>query len=88
MTRHKFCIAIENNVGKDYVTEKVPSYLMIMINQPLKFQLWDCLRAGAVPIYFGAPNAETYLPGGKKSAIFIRDFETIEELAAFMKKVD
>jgi alpha-1,4-fucosyltransferase len=38
---HKFCIAMENNLGDDYVTEKV----------------WDCLRAGAVPVYYGAKNA-------------------------------
>lgn len=37
MQRHKFCFAIENNLHEDYVTEKV----------------WDCIAAGAVPIYRG-----------------------------------
>ena len=30
---HRFCIAVENNVGVDYVTEKV----------------WDCLRVRPLP---------------------------------------
>jgi len=38
--RYKFCIAIENSLAMDYVTEKV----------------YDALAAGCVPIYYGAPN--------------------------------
>jgi alpha-1,4-fucosyltransferase len=38
--------AYENTHTKDYVTEKV----------------YDALAAGCVPIYWGAPNFEQYLP--------------------------
>ena len=34
--RYRFCIAMENTVAHDYVTEK----------------LWDALAAGCVPIYY------------------------------------
>jgi hypothetical protein len=71
MVRHKFCIAIDNNVDDDYVTEK----------------LWDCLAAGAVPIYRGAKNVARYLPHGRESAIFIDDFATVADLAAHLEIV-
>lgn len=34
--RYRFCIAIENTIAYDYVTEK----------------LWDAFAAGCVPIYY------------------------------------
>jgi hypothetical protein len=71
MTQHLFCIAMENHADKDYVSEKV----------------WDCIRAGAVPIYWGAPNVGQYLPGGKASAIFADDFKDVAALAAHLRKV-
>eukprot|EP00035_Acanthoeca_spectabilis_P025179 m.457225 g.457225 ORF g.457225 m.457225 type:complete len:1023 (+) comp21213_c0_seq1:57-3125(+) len=71
MLHHKFCIAIDNSVDDDYVTEK----------------LWDCLAAGAVPIYRGAKNVAQYLPHGRESAIFIDDFASVTELAAHVEKV-
>ena len=71
MQTHKFCIAMESNADDDYVTEK----------------LWDCLRAGSVPIYWGAANVGKYLPGGEHSAIFVEDFDTAAELAAHLKIV-
>lgn len=49
--------------------------------------MWDCLRAGAVPIYKGAPNVAEYLPGGKASAIFVDDFASYRELGEFVRKV-
>jgi len=71
MSNHKFCIAIDNSVDDDYVTEK----------------LWDCLAAGAVPIYRGAHNADKYLPHGRQSAIFIDDFSSVKDLAKHLQKV-
>jgi alpha-1,3-fucosyltransferase 10 len=38
--------AMENSVEQDYVTEKV----------------YHALEAGCVPIYFGAPNVDEYVP--------------------------
>jgi len=43
---HKFCVAMENSITQDYVTEK----------------LWDALTAGCVPVYIGAPNVDDFLP--------------------------
>lgn len=44
--RYKYCIAIENSIAKDYVTEKV----------------YDALAAGCLPIYLGAPNIAEFVP--------------------------
>jgi hypothetical protein len=50
---YKFYLAAENSREPDYVTEK----------------LWQGLRAGAVPVYLGAPNVRLYLPEG--AAVFV-----------------
>jgi hypothetical protein len=47
ISRYRFCIAFENAIEFDYVTEK----------------LYDPLLAGTVPIYRGAPNVEDFAPG-------------------------
>lgn len=44
--RYPFCIAFENSVCADYVTEK----------------LFDPLKAGTVPVYLGASNVKDYAP--------------------------
>ena len=44
--RYPFCIAFENSICVDYVTEK----------------LFDPFYAGTVPIYMGAPNANDFAP--------------------------
>jgi len=46
ISRYPFCIAFENSICADYVTEK----------------LYDPLRAGSVPIYLGAPNVAEFAP--------------------------
>jgi hypothetical protein len=45
--RYKFCLALENAIEDDYVTEK----------------FFDTLLAGSVPIYRGAPNVAEFAPG-------------------------
>lgn len=62
---YRYSIAIENTSHNDYFTEKV----------------MDCWLTGTVPIYFGAPNLETYFP--KESFIQLEklDFDN------FMKRV-
>lgn len=47
IARYPFSIAFENARAPDYVTEKV----------------YDPLVAGSIPIYFGAPNVERFVPG-------------------------
>lgn len=44
--RYHFCLAFENSVAPDYVTEK----------------MFDPLQAGTVPVYLGAPNVAEFVP--------------------------
>ncbi len=46
LKRYVAVLAAENSIADDYVTEKV----------------YDALAAGAVPIYYGAPNVDQFLP--------------------------
>eukprot|EP00775_Hariotina_reticulata_P003361 gene3361-3636_t len=43
---YKFCLAMENSIEMDYVSEKV----------------YHALESGCVPIYYGAPNVQEYVP--------------------------
>ncbi|GFR51153.1 hypothetical protein Agub_g13508 [Astrephomene gubernaculifera] len=43
---YKFCVAMENSITKDYITEK----------------LWQALEAGCVPVYMGPHNIAEFLP--------------------------
>ncbi|KAG7199878.1 hypothetical protein KM043_014327 [Ampulex compressa] len=64
---YKFTIAFENAVCEDYVTEK----------------LWRPLVVGSVPIYYGSPTFQDWLPNNK-SAISVVDFSGPEALAEFL----
>ena len=46
MRDYRFCIAMENSIAEDYVTEKV----------------YAALDAGCLPIYYGAPNGLDFVP--------------------------
>ncbi|XP_050212304.1 alpha-(1,4)-fucosyltransferase [Mercurialis annua] len=67
MSHYKFVLAIENTATESYVTEK----------------LFYALDSGAVPIYFGAPNVEDFVP--PNSIIDGTKFRSIEELASYVK---
>jgi alpha-1,3-fucosyltransferase 10 len=47
ISRYKFCLALENAIEDDYVTEK----------------FFDPLLVGVVPVYRGAPNVADFAPG-------------------------
>lgn len=66
--RYKFVIAFENSCAEDYVTEK----------------FFDPLLVGAVPVYFGAPNIDTFAPGDH-CYVDVRKYNTASELAAHLK---
>lgn len=65
---YKFVIAFENSCAKDYVTEK----------------FFDPLLAGAVPVYWGAPNVDEFAPGDN-CYVDVRKYETVEELAIHLQ---
>lgn len=65
--KYLFSICFENQYGEPgYITEKI----------------FDCFRAGSIPIYYGAPDIDRYIP--KKCYIDYRDFSSIGELYRFM----
>ncbi|CAN6440261.1 unnamed protein product [Victoria cruziana] len=67
LSHYKFVLAIENTMTESYVTEK----------------LFYALDAGSVPIYFGAPNVEDFVP--PNSIIDGTKFASLEELASYVK---
>lgn len=71
LKNYKFCICYENmKCQRGYITEKI----------------FDCFKAGCVPIYWGAENIAEYIPSS--SFIDVRDFDTYEELCAFLISID
>ena len=71
LSNYRFCVAFENcDNAPGYITEKI----------------LDCLLAGVVPIYWGAPNVTDHIP--KDCFIDVRDFNSYEELLKFVRDVD
>ena len=66
----KFGMAYESNNLEEYVTEKI----------------YSCLHTGVIPIYHGAPDIKTFVPGG--SFINAADFKNTEELIQHIVSVD
>lgn len=65
--RYRFGLTYENTFGvSGYITEK----------------LFDCMRAGCVPIYWGAPNITQFVD--KDAFIDRRQFKTNDDLADFL----
>jgi hypothetical protein len=54
---HKFAICFENSILQGWITEKI----------------FDCFFAGAVPVYWGAPDIEQYIP--KHCFVDMREFK-------------
>jgi len=46
IARYRFCLALENSISPDYVTEKI----------------FDPLMAGTIPVYLGAPDVDEFMP--------------------------
>jgi hypothetical protein len=66
LSRYRFALCYENSRWRGYVTEKV----------------FDCLRAGTVPIYWGAPDIQDILP--PDTYIDRREFASDEDLARYL----
>jgi hypothetical protein len=70
LKHYKFCFCYEN-------TKNVPGYITEKI--------LECMQAGCVPIYWGAPNIESHIPKG--CYILKTDFPTYEALYDFLKNM-
>ncbi len=66
MSDYKFALCFENAVWSGYVTEKI----------------FDCMQVGTIPIYWGAPDIEDYVPAD--CFIDMRKFSNYEELRNFL----
>lgn len=64
--RHKFAICFENSILEGWITEKI----------------FDCFFAGTVPVYWGAPDIERYIPSG--CFIDMRQFSSYADLSRFL----
>ena len=67
--RYNFALCFDNQVLNGWITEKI----------------FDCFFAGAVPVYLGAPDIETYIP--KECFVDVRDFANYEELRRYLKSL-
>ena len=65
--QYKFALCFENTILEGWTTEKV----------------FDCFHAGTVPIYWGAPDIETYVP--PECFIDMRHFGDYQDLATYLK---
>lgn len=69
ISQFKFCLAFENAQAPGYITEKI----------------FDCFKAGCVPIYLGAPNVTDYIAKG--CFVDYRDFKSFPELIKYLNSV-
>ena len=71
LAQYKFNFCLENSHGiKGLISEKI----------------FDCFMANTIPIYYGAPDIENYIP--KNCFILYSDFKTLENLFVFLKQMD
>ncbi|XP_026997024.2 alpha-(1,3)-fucosyltransferase 10 isoform X3 [Tachysurus fulvidraco] len=71
LAQYKFILAFENAICDDYITEK----------------LWRPLKLGVVPVYYGAPNVNMWLPSNR-SAIVVDPKQPPEKLAQYLNSLD
>ena len=69
LSKSKFSICYENAIAPGYFTEKI----------------FDCLIAGCVPIYLGAPDIEKYIP--KECMINKNDFNSYNDLNTYINNL-
>lgn len=67
--RYRFSLCFENTAFPGYITEKV----------------FDCLVAGNIPIYLGAPDIERYVP--RDCFVDFRSFGSYPALETFMRSM-
>jgi hypothetical protein len=62
LKRYDFCLCLENMAMGGYITEKI----------------FDCLYAGTIPLYLGAPDISRYIP--PSSYVDCREFSSWTEM--------
>lgn len=72
LSGYKFALAFENSVRQDYLTEKALHPLL----------------AATVPVLWGAPQADAFMPGGPGSYINALDFPSPQALARHLLALD
>ena len=69
---YRYSIAIENSRIPSYITEKY----------------YDCIIAGCVPVYYGAPNIDDYFPANSYISLPIHDFDKCIEIINELSESD
>ena len=67
--KYDFALCFENQDSEGYITEKI----------------FDCLLAGCIPIYKGAPDIAKYIP--RECYIDFEDFSSYDELTLFLNSM-
>lgn len=67
LSGYRFALCFENTAFPGYVTEKI----------------FDCFRAGCIPVYRGAPDITSLIPAG--AFIDARDFGDLSALESFLR---
>jgi hypothetical protein len=70
LSRYKFALCFENTALRGYVTEKI----------------FDCIFAGTVPIYMGAPDIAEHVPA--EAFIDLRRFASYADLKKYLVSLD
>lgn len=70
LSRFKFCLCFDNSVSNGNISEKI----------------FDCFKAGCVPIYLGAPNITDLID--QNCFIDFRKFKNYEALSKFLDVMD
>jgi hypothetical protein len=72
LENYRFSVAIENSVSPSYITEK----------------FYDCIIAGCVPLYFGAPDIGDYFPKESYITFPIDDLEKCSQIIQKLSVAD
>jgi hypothetical protein len=69
MCGYRFALAIENASFPGYISEKI----------------FDCFFAGCIPVYYGAPDIERYIPS--RTFVDLRRFKSYRELDEHLRSI-
>lgn len=69
LSKYKYSLCFENAVAEGYISEKI----------------FDCFKAGCVPVYFGASNVEKFI--NRNCFVDFRDFGSYQELLDYLESI-